>query len=67
MRSNQYGIDVKSDVNGKVSIKCSGKRIYGRFRHQGEIRWRVEVYDIEGRGTYNMIRVEGGTDLTSQA
>ena len=64
MRLDQDRIDVKIDVNGKVSIRCSGKEIYGRFRCQGDIRWRVEVNDIEGRGTYHMRRVESGTDLT---
>ena len=40
LRSDQDRIDVKSDVNGReiVSIRCSGKAIYGRFRRQGEIR-----------------------------
>ena len=51
--SDQGGIDVKSDVNGKVSIRFSGKAIYGRFWSQGETRWRVEVADIEGMGTYH--------------
>ena len=53
MRSDQDGVDVKIDVNEKVSIRCLGKEIYGRFRCQGEIRWRVEVVDIEGRGAYH--------------
>ena len=50
VRSYQDRIDVKIDVHGEVSIRCSGKAIYGRFRHQGDIRWRVEVDDIEGGG-----------------
>ena len=66
-RSVLNEIDIKIDVNGKVLIRCSGKAIYGRFWRQGEIRWKVEVADIEGRGTYHMSRVEGGTDLTPSA
>ena len=50
VRLDQDKIDAKIDVNGKVSIRCSGKEIYGRFWRQGEIRWRVEVDDIEGGG-----------------
>ena len=57
LRSEQDDIDAKIDVNVKVSIRCSVKAIYGRFLHQGEIRWRVEVTDIEGMGTYHRIRV----------
>ena len=36
VRSDQDGIDVKIDFNGKVSIRFSGKAIYGRFWRQGE-------------------------------
>ena len=48
MRLDQDGIDVKIDVNGKVLIRCSGMAIYGRFRHQGEIRWRVRWLILKG-------------------
>ena len=48
MRSDQDKTDVNIDVNGKVSIRCSGKAIYGRFRHQGEIRWRVRRMTLKG-------------------
>ena len=37
VRSDQDGIDVKIDVNGKVSIRCSSKAIYGIFLLKGEI------------------------------
>ena len=67
LRSDQDGIEVKFDVNGRyeiVYIRYLGKVIYGIFWRQREIRWRVEVDDIEDRGTYQRIRVEGGTELT---
>ena len=64
VRSDQDGIDVNIDVNGKVSIWCLGNAIYERFRRQENIRWRFEVADIEGRGNYHRSQVEGGTDLT---
>ena len=70
VRSDQDRIDVKNDVNGReimVSIRCSEKVIYGKFRSQGEIMWRVEVADIKGRGTYQRSLVEGGTDLNPPA
>ena len=68
--SDQGGIDVKNDVNGReemVSIRCLGKAIYGSFCLQGEIRWRVQVGDIEGRIIYQRSRFEGGTDLSPPA
>ena len=46
-----------------VLIRRSGKAITGRFWSQGEIRLRVEVYSIEGRGANWRSRFEGGTDL----
>ena len=64
MRSDQDRIDVKSDVNRKVFIRCSGKAIYVIFWRQGDTRWRVEMTNIEGRGTYHRKRVEGETELT---
>ena len=67
VRSDQDRIDVKIDVNGKVSIRFLVKAINGRLWCQGDIRWRVEVYDIKGRGTYHRSRVEGGTELTPSA
>ena len=62
--SDQDRIDVKSDVNRKVFIRCSGKAIYVIFWRQGDTRWRVEMTNIEGRGTYHRKRVEGETELT---
>ena len=47
-RSDQDGIDVKIDVKGKVLIRYLGKAICGRFRHQGEIRWRVRWLTLKG-------------------
>ena len=67
VRSNQDSTEVKNDVNGRkgmVSVSSLGKEIYGRFWHHEEIRLRFQVSDIEGRGTYQRSRVEGGTDLT---
>ena len=61
--SDQGGIDVINDFNGReemVSIRCLGKAIYGSFWRQGEIRWRVQVGDIEGRIIYQRSRFEGG-------
>ena len=68
--SDQGGIDVKNDVNGReemVSIRCLGKAIHGRFWRQGDIRWRVQVDEIEGRIIYQRSRFEGGTDLSPLA
>ena len=67
LRSDQDGVDVKFYVNGReemVSIRYLGKEIYGIFWRQRYIRWRAEVDDIEDRGTYQKIRVEGRTYLT---
>ena len=50
-----------------VSIRYLGKLIYGIFWRQGYIWWKIEVSDIEGRGTYQKIRVKGGTDFTYQS
>ena len=68
VRLDQDRIYIKSNVNGRemASIRWSGKAIYGRFWRQGDIRWRCEVTDIEGRGTYQRSRAEDGTDLTPQ-
>ena len=55
MRSDQEGIDAKSNVNGREGmflIRRSGKEIYGRFLRQGNIWLGDEVADIEGRGAY---------------
>ena len=57
MRLDQDRIYVKSDFNGRVSIRCSGKASMGD-------QVEGEVADIEGRGTYNRNQVEGGADLT---
>ena len=68
MKTEQYGVDVKSDVNGRegiVSVRRLGKAIIGRFWRQGNIRLRFEVDDIEGRGDYWRSRFEDGTDLVS--
>ena len=48
--SDQDSIDIKSDVNGRemFSIRCSGKAIYGRFRLQGEIRWKLRRMTLKG-------------------
>ena len=63
-RSDQDGIDVKSDSNGEVLIRCSGEEIYGRFWRQGGIHWRVA--DIKERGTYHRSRFDVGTEITPQ-
>ena len=47
-----------------VSLTCLDRAIYDRIRIQGEIRWRIEVAAIKGRGTYQRSRVEGVTDLS---
>ena len=50
MRSDEDGIDLKSDVNGRegiVLITRSGKAVSVRFLRQGKVRLRVEVADIE--------------------
>ena len=67
VRLDQDGTEFKSDVSGRevmVLIQCSGKEIYGICWNQGEIRWMVEVTDIEERGNHQRRRVKGGTDLT---
>ena len=48
---------------GIVLNRLLGKAIPGRFRRQGNIRLRVEVDVIEGRGAYWGSQFEGGTDL----
>ena len=63
--SDQGGIDVKNDVNGReemVSIRCLEKATYGSFWRQGKIRWRVQMDNIEGRIIYQRSRFEGGTE-----
>ena len=70
MTTDQYGIDVKIDVNGReimVSIGCSGKAITGIFWRQGKIRLRVEMADIKNKGAYRRSRFEGGDDLIPPA
>ena len=50
VRSDQYGIDVENDVNGREGmflVRCLWKALYERFWSQGDIMWRVEVADIE--------------------
>ena len=66
MRSYQYGIDVKTYVNGRegmFSVRRSGKSIFERFWRQGKIWLRVEVDDIEWRRSYKRSQFMGGTDL----
>ena len=46
-----------------VLIRRLGKTITGIIWHQVNIRLRVEVDIIEGRGAYWRRRFEGGTDL----
>ena len=46
-------------------IRRSGKTIIVRVWSEGKIGLRVEVNIIEGRGGYQGIRFEGGTDLIS--
>ena len=60
VRSDQYGIDVKNDVNGReriVLVRCLWKEFYGRFWCRGDIMWRIEIDDIEERGTHQRSRV----------
>ena len=49
--SDQDGIDIRIDVNGKVSIGCSEKAIYGRFWCKGDIRWRMRWMTLKGGET----------------
>ena len=63
MSSDQDRIEVKTII---VLIRCSRKAITGRFRSQGEIKFRVEVNAIVSRGAYRRSRFEGGTDLIPQ-
>ena len=55
MRSDQDGIDIKSDVDkrdGMVLIRILGKAITSKFWSQGKIRVRIEVTAIDWRGAY---------------
>ena len=62
-RTDQDGIDVKIDVNGKVLLSARDfniRKILMSKVNQVE----GEVADIEGRGTYHRSWVEVGIDLT---
>ena len=48
VRLDQDRIEVNIDVNDKVSIRCLGKAVYGRFRSQEDIRWRVRWLTLKG-------------------
>ena len=50
-----------------VLISSFGKAINLIFWRQGNIRFRVEVDVIEGRGAYWRSQFEGGTDLIPSA
>ena len=65
VRSDQDGIDVKSDVNGRegmVSIGFSGKATYGRFWHQGRSGGGLRCLTLKGwepiRGSESMEFIE---------
>ena len=66
MRSDEDGIDLKSDVNGRegiVLITRSGKAVSVRFLRQGKVRLRVEVAGIKWRGAYCRSQFKGGTNF----
>ena len=50
-----------------VSIRCLGGLITARFCSQGNIRLRVELVVIEGKGAYQRSGFKGGTDLIAPA
>ena len=66
VRLEQDGIDVKNDVNGKVSIRRSGEVIYGRFRRQGEIKCRVRWIILKRVETIKGAELRVGLISTTQ-
>ena len=70
VRTDQDRIGVKSDINEReviVLIRRLEEVNAARFWRQGNIRLRVEVAGIEGKGDYQRSRFEGRADLTPPA